>query len=263
MLSKFRPHSVYDVLAAAAFFLVIAGGTAAAVDGSLPGQNTVGSADIIDAEVTNSDLATDSVGSGKITDRSVKNADLAIGASSSNTIADGGIQGVDVKNLTRTVNLPLGSFQDVGGLQSDAGQAIDFDSSNSAFSPDFALVNSDLVIAYDDDSGQEDDLRIGSNFSVPQDYASGGSFVLRLSKDGHAGFDETFACAVSVNGGATSNFVLGYTTTAANTAYTLTPPATYAAGNSVGVHCLSSGALGDADDTVYFHSVEFRYTADQ
>ena len=77
-------------------------GTAYAVDGPLAGQNTVGSEDIINAEVTNNDLALDSVGSGKIIDGMVKNADLSIGASSSNTIADGGIRAIDVRADTLT-----------------------------------------------------------------------------------------------------------------------------------------------------------------
>ena len=85
-----------------ALFLVLSGGTAMAVDGSLPGQNTVGSADIINGEVTQNDLGADSVGSGRIADRQVKNQDLGLGASSSNTIADGGVQGIDVKDDSLT-----------------------------------------------------------------------------------------------------------------------------------------------------------------
>ena len=85
-----------------ALFLVLSGGTAMAVDGSLPGQNTVGSADIINGEVTQNDLGPDSVGGGKIADRQVKNQDLSLGASSSNTIADGGVQGIDVKDDSLT-----------------------------------------------------------------------------------------------------------------------------------------------------------------
>jgi hypothetical protein len=84
-----------------ALFIALSG-TAYAVDGPLPGQNQVGSEDIINGEVRNPDLGADSVGSGKIDDRQVKNADLSVGASSSNTIADGGIQGIDVKSDTLT-----------------------------------------------------------------------------------------------------------------------------------------------------------------
>jgi trimeric autotransporter adhesin len=116
MLAKLRPRSPYDMIAALALFLVVAGGTAY-------GANTIGSADIIDESIlsqdikngevkgldvangalTSDDLAANSVGSAKINDRSVKNNDLSVGASSSNTIADGGIQGIDVKDGTLTI----------------------------------------------------------------------------------------------------------------------------------------------------------------
>jgi len=50
MLTKLRPQSAYDVMAALALFLVVAGGTAYAA-------NTVFSSDIVDGEVRNPDLA--------------------------------------------------------------------------------------------------------------------------------------------------------------------------------------------------------------
>jgi hypothetical protein len=90
-----------NMLGLVAIFIALSG-TAYALDGPLPGQNQVGSDDIINGEVKNGDLGTDAVASGKIADRQVKNADLALGASSSNTIADGGIQGIDVKSNTLT-----------------------------------------------------------------------------------------------------------------------------------------------------------------
>ena len=99
---KFSRPSHSTVVAYLALFLVLTGGTALAIDGSLPGQNTVGSADVINGEVTNVDLGPDSVTSGKIANGEVKNAELGPGASSSNTIADGGVEGIDVKNNTLT-----------------------------------------------------------------------------------------------------------------------------------------------------------------
>jgi hypothetical protein len=101
MLAKLRVHIRHNVVGYVALFVALTG-TAYAVDGPLPGQNQVGSSDIINGEVRNDDLGVDAVGSTKIADRSVKNADLSVGASSSNTIADGGIQGVDVKGDTLT-----------------------------------------------------------------------------------------------------------------------------------------------------------------
>jgi hypothetical protein len=101
-----------NVLGLVAIFIALSG-TAYAVDGPLPGQNQVGSDDIINGEVKTgdvgdfeikaADIAPDSLGGGKIANQSVKNADLSIGASSSNTIADGGIQGIDVQNGTLTI----------------------------------------------------------------------------------------------------------------------------------------------------------------
>jgi hypothetical protein len=121
MQKRIRNHIRSNVIAYAALFFALSG-TAYAIDGPLPGQNQVGSEDIIndevkaadigtgevktgdigDFEVKGGDVAPDSLGGGKIADRSVKNADLGLGASSSNTIADGGIQAIDVKNNTLT-----------------------------------------------------------------------------------------------------------------------------------------------------------------
>jgi hypothetical protein len=101
MQNRIRDHIRSNVVGYAALFIALSG-TAYAVDGPLPGQNQVGSEDIINQEVKAADLAADSVASTKIVDRQVKNADLSLGASSSNTIADCGIQGVDVKTDTLT-----------------------------------------------------------------------------------------------------------------------------------------------------------------
>jgi hypothetical protein len=102
MQSRIRDHIRSNIVGYIALFCFAMGGSAYAIDGPLPGQNQVGSEDVINGEVKAADLGTDSVGSGKIVDRQVKNADLSLGASSSNTIADGGIQGIDVKNDTLT-----------------------------------------------------------------------------------------------------------------------------------------------------------------
>ena len=101
MSGRLGSHIRNNVVGYVALFVALSG-TAVAVDGSLPGQNTVGSADIIDGEVTAADIKAESIGSAKIADGQVKNSDLGLGASSSNTIADGGVQGIDVKNGTLT-----------------------------------------------------------------------------------------------------------------------------------------------------------------
>jgi len=115
-------HIRSNIVGYIALFLFAMGGSAYALDGPLPGQNQVGSDDIINSEVKGVDIgagevkngdigafeikanniAPDSLGGAKIADRSVKNADLGLGASSSNTIADRGIQAIDVKLNTLT-----------------------------------------------------------------------------------------------------------------------------------------------------------------
>jgi trimeric autotransporter adhesin len=112
MQNRISSHIRSNVIGYIALFLFAMGGSAYALDGPLPGQNQVGSDDIINGEVKNQDIgafevkannvAPDSLGGAKIADRSVKNADLSLGASSSNTIADRGIQGIDVKLNTLT-----------------------------------------------------------------------------------------------------------------------------------------------------------------
>jgi hypothetical protein len=112
MSGRIATHIRSNIVGYIAVFCFAMGGSAYALDGPLPGQNQVGSEDIINGEVKNADIgisevkannvAPDSLGGNKIVDRSVKNADLGLGASSSNTIADGGIQGIDVKNNTLT-----------------------------------------------------------------------------------------------------------------------------------------------------------------
>jgi len=58
MLKQVSRRLTYaNVVSTLGLFLVLTGGTAMAVNGSLPGQNTVGSADIINGEVKTTDLA--------------------------------------------------------------------------------------------------------------------------------------------------------------------------------------------------------------
>src|SRR6266545_7513556 len=98
--NRISDHIRSNVIGYIALFLFAMGGSAYALDGPLPGQNQVGSLDIINGEVANDDLANNSIGTDKIADGRTRNQDLSVGASSSNTIADNGIQGIDVKANT-------------------------------------------------------------------------------------------------------------------------------------------------------------------
>jgi hypothetical protein len=73
---RIRSHIRNNVVAYVAVFFSLSGVTYA-IDGPLAGQNTVGSADIINGEVYNQDIQASSVGSGKVADNSLTAGDLA------------------------------------------------------------------------------------------------------------------------------------------------------------------------------------------
>ena len=88
------------------------GGTAAAVDGPLAGQNQVGSADIINGEVRTDDvgaaqvtgpkLAANSVNSAKIGDGEIQAAEIAQGAVGTSDVANESLGGGDITNGSLT-----------------------------------------------------------------------------------------------------------------------------------------------------------------
>lgn len=82
MLRKLRPRSVYDVMAAVACFTALAGGTAYAA-------NTIRSADIVDNEITTTDVRDDTLGFGGLFHQ-----DLAAGSVRGSEIQSGAV-GVD------------------------------------------------------------------------------------------------------------------------------------------------------------------------
>jgi hypothetical protein len=84
-----------NVLGLIAIFIAL-GGTAYAVDGPLAGQNTVGSADIINGEVQTGDLAVDAVTTGKIATGEVTTTDLRASSVTGAKIADGSVSGADI-----------------------------------------------------------------------------------------------------------------------------------------------------------------------
>jgi len=89
MLSKLRPRSVYDVMAAIACFGVLATGTAYAA-------NTVFSADIVDGEVKTPDIASYAVTNTKLASDSVGNPKLKTGAVNSAKVLDNSLTGTDI-----------------------------------------------------------------------------------------------------------------------------------------------------------------------
>lgn len=165
------------------------------------------------------------------------------------------IGAVEILNLTRSIPLPLHSWVPCAdGV---------WDSSGADTEPDLiATPASTLAIVYDDTGGSIDTGTICNSFTVPADYASGGSFEARLTQDGATASIETFSCAISVDGAA-----IGATNAGSNVSQTAvqtvvsTPAGTWAAGAAIQVAC--SQGLATADDTVNFHSIEAKYTAVQ
>jgi hypothetical protein len=83
--TKVSDHIRSNVWGIAAMFVALTG-SAYAMDGPLPGQNQVGSADIINGEVLDQDI-----GAGQ-----VKNAQIAANAIGSGKVADGSLTGTDL-----------------------------------------------------------------------------------------------------------------------------------------------------------------------
>jgi hypothetical protein len=91
MAERIRDHIRSNVVGYVALFIALSG-TAYAVDGPLPGQNQVGSQDIINSEVKSEDIG----------GAQVRNSDLSFGAVTTGKIATGGVQTLDVFNNTLT-----------------------------------------------------------------------------------------------------------------------------------------------------------------
>jgi hypothetical protein len=104
MLAKLRPRSAYDVMAAVALFLVVAGGSAYAT------HELILSSDIVDGEVKTPDIAnaavvTDklvqgAVTSGKVKDDNLVGGDVADESLTGFDVADGSLKGADVDEST-------------------------------------------------------------------------------------------------------------------------------------------------------------------
>jgi hypothetical protein len=108
-IMRARPSSSMVVALIALFVALI--GTAQAVDGPLPGQNQVGSADIIDNDVRAEDLRGDSVNTVEIRSNAV----------TTGKVGDGEVRTADVLNDSLTPT----DIADVGFLQSDTARLSD------------------------------------------------------------------------------------------------------------------------------------------
>ena len=174
-------------------------------------------------------------------------------------VPDSSIAALEITDVTRSVPLPLGAWVPCTGTTAGL-----WDGAGGDNEPDMAAVNTALVIEYDAAGGGFDDTEeVCTSFTVPADYASGGTLVFRLTQGAATVTQiESVECRISVDGGAIGaadedNLV---NQTAVQT-ITSAPTGTWAAGASIGVACKQGNA--DPDDTVNFHSGEGRYTATQ
>jgi hypothetical protein len=259
VIDRIRGQVTYaNVMATIAVFLAMGGGAYAALK-----ANSVGSKQIKPNAVKGDDADEASFGqvpnAAKAT--SAANADSAATAQG---VAPDSVGAAGIQNPTRSVNLPLGSFQDV----TDAAP-IDWNTTNDANAPDFNYGGFETAIEWD--NGPAADIPdVGyavSSLTIPQDFASGGSFALRLAKDSNnAGVAERAFCFALVNGVSTG-FASASITSAASNTYVVTPPSgSYAAGAAVEISCAidDGNPLGGTyDDDVRLQAAEFRYTATQ
>src|SRR3990170_4139100 len=156
-----------------------------------------------------------------------------------------------IANPTRNISIPLRSFYD---CTTDAGADLSFASGADTL-PDFINSATDgvgMYIEWDDAGGALDIGYVCSNFQVPQDYASGGSFRISWDKDGETTGtnSEVVNVNANINYGALATVDSDNLVGATEQELVSTPTViTYAAGDSVGVVIYITGP-GTMDDAV-------------
>lgn len=166
------------------------------------------------------------------------------------------ISAAEILNLTRSMSLPA------PGWYNCTSDAIISTDDGADAQPDWAFINSGIVIAYDDTGGSPDTEFVCTSFVVPQGYVSGGTMAFVVTADAATATIEDIGCAWSINGAADSGETsAALVSQAAVQTVTVTPAGAPAAGSSINVRCRQSDAA--PDDVVYIHGVEFRYTSTQ
>ena len=98
MSSAIREHLRSNIVGYIAIFMFAIGGTAFAIDGPLPGQNQVGSQDIINGEVQQPDIGLQAVGTDQIKNNEVRSPDIKNGEVTTDDVLDETLTGADVLN---------------------------------------------------------------------------------------------------------------------------------------------------------------------
>jgi hypothetical protein len=244
---------------------VALGGTAAA----LPGRNTVDSGDIRNGQVKSVDVRQNTLTGADVNESTLRGFAAAghnhdgvyapVGHNHDDAYvnegqADSVTQGMIV-DTERAISFQLGAFHKCD----DTFGYIDFNSIVDG-EPDFTFLGTNggqILIAWDDSANPDTNVEMCSQFAVPPDYASGGHFVLRVSKDGEtAAGVEVISCGVAGSGVQFLN-VVG----AAVASYTCTPGAIYTPGTNQSFFVSASSGNGNFDDTVRLHSVQWVYNS--
>ena len=95
MSGRIRQHIRSNVVGYVSLFVALSG-TAYAIDGPLPGQNQVGSEDIINGEVKAPDVGANAVRSAEVLDDTLGGADIAPGAISTSEVINGTLSASDL-----------------------------------------------------------------------------------------------------------------------------------------------------------------------
>ena len=265
--TRVREHLRSNVYGLIAVFIAL-GGTAVA----LPGRNTVDSGDIRNAQVKSVDVAQNTLTGGDIKESTLSGFAVAghnhdglyalLGHNHDAAYVNEGqadsVTQAMVANTQRANSFQLGAFHTCDEIFG----YLDFSSNAPGDeNPDFTNVGisgGQILIAWDDlVPDQDTNTEICSQFAVPPDYASGGHFVLRVSKDGEtASGVEQIACG-TFGGGVQFIPVVG--TTVAS--YTCAPTTTYTPGNDQSFYVVATSGNGGFDDAVLLHSVQWVYNS--
>jgi len=218
MSQRIRAHLRSNVVGYIAIFLFAMGGTAFAIDGPLPGQNQVGSADIINGEVQQPDIGSQAVGTDAIKNNQVTHSDLAADAVRSGEIANGQVGNVDLAdgsvNSAKVLDNSL-TIDDLGTQSVGSDELTGTGFGNNGFNGDEEIIDGSILgfdIANDTLGGNH----IADGTLSGGDIADGSLSQADIGDSVTAGANHDLS-VVTVAGGGTDVVSAGITTEASST----------------------------------------------
>ncbi len=151
MSAGIRQHIRSNVYGLIAVFIALSG-TAYAIDGPLPGQNQVGSQDIINDEVAAADIAPDAVRTPMVLAETLLGSDIADGAISSSEVLDESLGAADIDTGGVTSSEVLNSTLTDADLAADSVGSWELD--NNAFNSEIAETSPGYPFGITNDSIQ-------------------------------------------------------------------------------------------------------------